>query len=183
VLVAGGITNGSAELFDPATGVSVATGTMNVFRYGHTATSLLNGKVLAAGGWTYNGTNFEDYYWLASAALYDPDTGEWTLTGSLHTRRNGHTMTLLPNGKVLVAGGIAAIGGAIDSAELYDPVSGIWAVAGTMANSRYDHTATLLPNGKVLVAGGMRGTLPPPYAELSSAELYDPASGTCYCTA
>ena len=56
---------------------------------------------------------------LSSAELYDPASGTWTATGSLGTARDAHTATLLPIGKVLVAGGNN--GAALSSAELYDP--------------------------------------------------------------
>ena len=94
----------------------------------------------------------------------------WTATGTMVTARSGHTATLLPSGKVLVAGG--KVGGvAVASAELYDPRTGTWTATGTMVTPRSGHTATLLPSGKVLVAGG--GT------DLkASAELYDPRTGT-----
>ena len=78
-------------------------------------------------------------------------SGTWTKTGSLATARASHTATLLPNGKVLVAGGGVP---RLASAELYDPASGTWTATGSLATARYAHTATLLPNGKVLVAGG-----------------------------
>ena len=67
-----------------------------------------------------------------------------------------HTATLLPSGKVLVAGGYDD-GGTLSSAELYDPASGTWTATGSLGTARYDHTATLLPSGKVLVAGGGNG--------------------------
>ena len=102
-------------------------------------------------------------------------SGVFENTGSLATARV-HTATLLPNGKVLVAGGENAAAD-LASAELYDPASGTWTTTGSLVNSRSQHTATLLPNGKVLVAGGLGDGGP-----LASAELYDPASGTWTAT-
>ena len=61
-----------------------------------------------------------------------------------------HTATLLPNGKVLVAGGYAERS-SLSSAELYDPATGTWSSTGSLGTARSSHTATLLPNGKVLV--------------------------------
>jgi hypothetical protein len=84
---------------------------------------------------------------------------------------------LLPNGKVLVAGGFTSFNGILASAVLYDPATGTWSATGGLAIARAIHTATLLPNGKVLIAGGFTGT-----ATLASAELYDPASGTWSAT-
>jgi hypothetical protein len=98
----------------------------------------------------------------AGLVLVHPCAGapfEFEETGSLANARSGHTATLLPNGKVLAAGGFG-----LASAELYDPASGTWTVTGKLINRRFSHTATLLPNGKVLVAFG--------YSE-PSAELYD----------
>jgi hypothetical protein len=103
--------------------------------------------------------------------------GTWEETGSLATARYYHTATLLPNGKVLVAGGFIDVI-PLASAELYDPASGIWSATGSLAAARDYHTATLLPNGKVLVVGGYYY---PPGA-LASAELYDPATGTWTAT-
>jgi hypothetical protein len=84
---------------------------------------------------------------------------------------NDYTATLLPNGKVLVAGGES--GNILALAMLYDPATGTWTATGSMMKARSVHTATLLPNGKVLVAGGFN----PGYEMLASAELYDPATG------
>jgi hypothetical protein len=88
-------------------------------------------------------------------------------TGSLNTARVHHTVTLLPNGKVLVAGG-QDTSGYLTSAELYDPASGSWTATGSLNTARTGLTATLLPNGKVLVAGGNNGSGYP-----TSTELYD----------
>ena len=98
-------------------------------------------------------------------------------TDSLEIGRYRHTATLLPNGKVLVAGGNGSDFKAAASAELYDPVTKNWTMTGSMGAPRADHTATLLPNGKVLVAGGSNAT-----GILSSTELYDPSNGTWTAT-
>ena len=111
---------------------------------------------------------------LSYPVLIDPS---WVPTGSLGTARSRHTATLLPNGKVLVAGGNNG-GAALSSAELYDPATGTWTATGSLGTARDRHTATLLPSGKVLVAGGFNEL----DGFLSSAELYDPASGTWTAT-
>jgi N-acetylneuraminic acid mutarotase len=152
---------------------SVPTGNLLTPRSRHTATLLPNGKVLVVGG-----DNNAGFHSLSSAELYDPATGTWTATGSPGTPRFRHTATLLPNGKVLVAGGDNEMDGVLSSAQLYDPVSGTWTPTGSLATARAYHTATVLPNGKVLVAGGVVGGFKDASHAFSSAELYDPATGT-----
>jgi len=110
------------------------------------------------------------------------------------TPRALHTATLLPNGKVLVAGGIAVDKEdtpALNSAELYDPATGAWIATGEMHYAHSWHTATLLANGTVLVAGGQINGLPgnncpaqcppsqiDPSGAIAAAEIYDPSTGT-----
>ena len=176
VLVAGGSNaNGalaSAELYDPTSGSWTATGSLATGRYSHTATLLPNGKVLVVGGVKANSH-------LASAELYDPASGTngtWTTSGDLGTARSSHTATLLPNGKVLIAGGHNA-GGSLASAELYNPATGTWTATGSLNAERGSHTATLLANGQMLVAGGDNSGSSRP-----NAELYDPANGSWTAT-
>ena len=91
------------------------------------------------------------------------------------TRASG-TATLLPDGKVLVAGGTDS--GALPDSELYDPVTATWmATANLLINSLGGHSATLLPNGKVLVAGGAQYGL----FTLTSAELLQPCDRHLDC--
>ena len=97
----------TAELYDPSTGTWTSTGSLNNKRFLHTATLLPDGKVLVAAGADISG-GF--YFAIASAELYDPASGTWTVTGSLNTARYSHTATLLPDGKVLVVGGANDVG-------------------------------------------------------------------------
>jgi hypothetical protein len=169
VLVAGGTVNAisltSAELYDPNTGVWSLTGSLGDGRVSHTATLLRDGRVLVAGGLDYGPPQRV----LRSAELYDPATGTWSQTGRMAVAREWHTATLLPDGKVLVAGG-----GTVheQSAELYDPDTGTWSLTGDLEQRLAFHTATLLQDGEVLVAGGVVG-----HAVTRSAELYDVEAG------
>jgi N-acetylneuraminic acid mutarotase len=171
VLVTGGFSNvisASAELYDPSNGTWSNVSSMASTRYNHSATLLPSGKVLIVGG----GNPLS----LASAELFDPSTNTWNNTGSLTTARVLHTATLMANGKVLVVGGTYDDGNVstvLNSAEIYDPAAGTWTSAGSLATERYDHTANLLPDGKVLVAGGRKAS-----GGLASAELYDPSANT-----
>ena len=183
VLIAGGdgsyspTTNAedSAELYDPATGTFVATGSMTMPRDGHTATLLSNGTVLIAGGGPrINGAGYS----LASAELYDPVSGAFTPTGSMTVERTFHTATLLNNGKVLIAGGLRRVVGAAPSdssfpvsAELYDPDTGAFTATGDM-NGPYCDSATLLADGRVLLT-----RRDPDNDPVSHAEIYDPTTG------
>src|SRR5450432_1727706 len=91
-----------AELYDPTSNSWSAAGTLATGRTGHTATLLASGKVLVTGGTNSNGGYGPP---IASAELYDPVSNTWSPAASLNTARFEHTATLLPSGKVLVAGG------------------------------------------------------------------------------
>jgi Galactose oxidase, central domain/Kelch motif len=165
VLIARG-TGGSTELYDRGTGTFSPTGgpLAGGFSQGATATRLLDSRVLVVGG---------------NAEIYDPSSGTFSLAGTLNVSRVAHTATLLPDGKVLIAGG--QDGSATEthaSAELFDPTTNTFTLTGNLTTDRSSHTAVLLPNGKVLVGGGDQITTPGFSTSLSSAELFDPMSRT-----
>ena len=100
-------------------------------------------------------------------------TQSWVPTSNLNTARTGHTATLLPNGKVLVVGGLGIDPyprNVLDTAELYDPATGRWSATGRLNAAKSGHTATLLPNGRVLVVGQA-------HSATEGVEIYDPSTG------
>ena len=115
---------------------------------------------------------------LAAALLaisLQVEAGGFTTVDSTHSARLFHTTTLLPSGKVLVAGGLSSLSGApLSTCELYDPATGTWTTTGPLSVSRAFHAAILLTNGTVLVSGGVSSSDIP----LTSAEIYNPSTGT-----
>jgi Putative Ig domain/Kelch motif len=105
--------------------------------------------------------------------VYDPPTGNWYPTSPLLVQRANHAATLLPNGRVLVAGGHdpSVLDPHLNSAEVYNPVTLEWTPIAPLHVARSFHTMTLLLNGYVLVAGGASG----PLQSVRSAEVYDSA--------
>lgn len=181
VLVAGGCTaynaNGcsattaKAEIYDPATGIWKATAAMHAARHAMSGTRLPSGKVLVAGG----ATGASDA--LISSETYDPITRLWTVGAKMVQARSDYASVMLASGKVLFIGGENINGLSIRNAELYNPSSGTFTATGSMVASREEHTAVLLGNGNVLVSGGNKLTSTSS-TPLSSAELYNPATGT-----
>jgi hypothetical protein len=181
ILICGGTSNAnvggvldSAELFDPIAGTFTQTGAMNATRQGHTATVLADGRVLIAGGSRNIGFRAQ----LASAEIYDPNSGTFRPTGSMATAREGHTATLLRDGRVLIAGGSPNGINTTASAEIYNPRTATFSTISPMGVPREAHSATLLKDGKVLIAGGGRGGMPGGYIVYATAEIFDPASRT-----
>ena len=98
--------------------------------------------------------------------IYDPVSKFWIGAENLIEARQGHTATLLPDGRLLVAGGQSG-GIALASAELYDPVTDQWSHARRLNVARAYHTATELTKGDVVIAGGESGT-----RNIDAAEIY-----------
>ena len=181
VLLAGGqntdSTTRTAELFDFTTGSFSYTkdaegnrSEMATPRDAHTATRLVDGRVLIAGG--LDGIGITN-----TAEIYDPRTGIFTLLpGTMNAGRAFHTATLLGDGKVLLVGGYN--GEYLKSAEVYNPVTNAFEPVSDMAEARSNHTATFLSDGTVLIAGGRNlETDVNETGGLDTAEIYEPSFG------
>jgi len=120
---------------------------------------------------------------MATAEMFDLESGTWTPAGGLDHARGGQSATLLANGMILVAGG-SDRNGPLDSVELYDPATGRWesisqargewADVVETAQPRAGHTATRLTDGRVVIAGGRGSSEADDF--LDSAEIYDPSA-------
>ncbi|HUY27646.1 MAG TPA: kelch repeat-containing protein [Candidatus Binataceae bacterium] len=179
VLIAGGIGSratplASAEIYDPRTGAFTETAPMSTGRADQTATWLnpavvsgeFAGKVLVAGGWT--GDQVSD-----TAEVFDPAGQSFIPAGTMNEARMYQAAVLMPNGKVLIAGGEKAPEKALASAEIYDPVKEAFSASAPMLSVHIGGVASILPGAKVLIAGGRSG----------NAEVYNPATGSFRLTA
>ncbi len=179
VMVSGGFLccntpRSSIEFYDPDTNSWSLGGPMTVARSTHTATLLTDGTILIAGGFSDPTTAAP----VASAEIFDPATGISRPTlGSMALARRNHTATMLPDGRVLIAGGLAgATPTPSDSAEIYDPATGIFQLLlSNMSAPHGRHVGTegavSLPDGRVLLAGGFVEAPPN-----SATDLFDPAT-------
>ena len=180
ILVAGGEGHGlgqnvgdaqaGAQIYDPTTDEWTATGSMTTPRAAHSATLLVSGKVLVAGGFR---RSINDPEVLASAELYDPETGTWSETTAMPSPHSDQTASRLPDGRVLLFGGIAA-----DSqlpAIVYEPNSRSWAEVAGQTQPGIGFAAAELINGKILAAGGY--STDDPSTASGSVVIFDPGYG------
>lgn len=175
----------AAELWDPQTTAFSASGTPRVERnWGHTATLLSDGRVLLVGGATLMG--LEE---IATAEVWDPETGQFQDSGTLDAGRVFHTASLLPDGRVLVVGGFGTDETReptlFDTAVAWDPATASFAEVGSMAVGRLGHRATVLPDGTVLITSGQgyEGGAPDPEADVGPSlvtliEVFDPVTSS-----
>ncbi len=163
LLLTGGYdANTQAEVFDPATKIFKVVGAMSDERFFHTATLLADGRVLVAGGGV---GAFGIWYQFSSVDIFDPAKGLWTPAKKMFQARRAHTATLLPDGRVLVAGGTTGgksdgteAGQQLATAEIYAPLTNTWEKVSKLITPRTFHTAALVPGGAVLVFGGLDGS-------------------------
>ncbi|MBW2253238.1 MAG: hypothetical protein JRI25_01415 [Deltaproteobacteria bacterium] len=154
----------SVEVYTPHSNRWTHIAPLHQARFGHTATELVDGRVLVVGGVGPEG--------LAGTEIFDSRTGRWTPAAPLREQRRGHIAVTLPDQRVLVAGGLGEEG-VLDSVEMYDPGSNKWIEAPDMIAGRDGHDAVVLEDGSVLVVGGYQ-LLGFSEVELGSSEVYSP---------
>jgi hypothetical protein len=174
--VSGG--NGAGAIYRAATGTFVTTGSLAQRRTEPALTTLASGKVLVTGGWS---NDLASGPIVGAAEIFDPaangGVGAFSATGAMVAGRASHTATLLPSGKVLIAGG----DGAYRVVEIFDPAAaggvGAFSLAPSMQWDHSSHQATLLPSGRVLITGydGFIGAFRPGH---NVAEELDPVLGS-----
>lgn len=187
LLAGGGINAGAgigtpgtvlSQTFDPGTQSFSRAGDLKVHHFGTGNGALLaDGRVLLTGGGLPG---------IDDTEIYDPVSRAWTKGAPMGTARRLHSVTLLRDGRVLIAGGFAccivegqtATEFATALAEIFDPVTGLFTPTRPMAVGRALHQATLLPDGRVLVSGGFGVASSPGAPGPEQAEIFDPATGT-----
>ena len=179
VVVAGGIgagnnPNSMTEVYDPVVERWLVSGALATPRAGLSPTLLCDGTWLVPGGEGATGM-------IASSEVYVPEIpspAAFRKTGNM-TGRSQFGLSLLPDGRALVAGGSVTGSLGMQLSEIYDPASGAWSRTGDLNYVRMGALQLLLPNGKVLAVGGQEIL----FGQTATAELFDAASGTWSATA
>lgn len=166
-------------------------------RLGHAMTVLPDGRVLVSGGftdWTNAGANFVARLnsVQSSTEIWDPATGLWAAGPTMASARGGHTQTLLPNGKVLIAGGCnggtSLLAGGIQiiyvpvftaTCEIFDPATNLLTPTAPLGLPLGFHGASVLGTGNVLLTGGAANIgFYGEAAATNACRVYDVAAGT-----
>ncbi len=174
----------ACEVYDPQKKAFVRTGAMAFKRMGQAATRLKDGRVLVTGGLSDLNNQLKALgSALKESEIYDPKTGKWTRGPNMGIPRAGHESFLLPNGKVLIAGGISwstiffiRIPYISKTCEIYDPKTNKFSSAPSMVTARAVYQAAMIGN-KIYVAGGASGSITSGGAPTNKAEAYDLVSG------
>lgn len=171
VMNPGQFRNTHTEVWDIKTKKWSNAGALHIDRRYFTATLLKNGQVLVAGGNSYSGDEHDPKF----CEIWYPETNEWEKTFELKQPRNGHTATLLADGRILIVGGYYNEE-YIDAVEILDPEQKTSKIVAPLKQRRGMHSATLLSNGNVVIAGGLYNTDEAGYRDFrlpTAIELWD----------
>ena len=182
----------SCEVYDPATNLFTATGSMSTPRILHAACRLADGRVMVAGG---TSTLQPDALTAISSALssveiWDPATGLWTPTASISGPRLGLALSRLPNGQIMVSGGvqysviiIVPNATSVATVQRWNPATGTWSNGPNMGQPRAGHhyNQVTLADGRILMTGGINITsllTAATTTPFNGAEAYNPTTNS-----
>lgn len=157
VLIAGGQwepATSLAELIDPKTLALTFTGSMVEGRAYHCGVSLLGGNRVFVSGGTVTQDSTGTLGARSTAEVYDEASGKWAAVKPMSTARNNHGCVLLPDGRVLVAGGTGDPTPALSSVEIYDPTSDTWTAGPSLPMAVAGARMVGLESGDALLTGG-----------------------------
>ncbi|MCG8404583.1 MAG: hypothetical protein MI923_05235 [Phycisphaerales bacterium] len=150
------VANSFSASFQPTGGGPMVTPSLSVARSSHTQTTLQDGRVLITGGRT-NATGTNPGTPINSVEIFDPLTGTIQAGPAMSTQRTDHTASLLPDGRVVVAGG--------GTWQIFDPTTDTWSVSFALQRTRAAHAAVALPDHDgpglhrvLLIAGNGNGS-------------------------
>ncbi len=156
------------EIYDPSTGVWSVSGHLQIPREHQSASLLLDGRVLIAGGLSGDSP-------VASAEIFDPTTDVSTLVAPMQQARYEQQAASLLDGRVMITGG--RIGGwdgtFFNESEIYDPVANTWTVIEPMKQPRMRGLLVQFSDGSILSAGGRNAAL----STAPGSELFDLSTG------
>lgn len=159
----------STEIFDPRTQSWRDGPPLAHPRQLHTATSLIDGRVIVIGGQIWA----ERMEAVPEVELLDVTHSGWRLGAPIPEPRSGHTTTALADGRLLVVGGWNRDHGRTSTVELYDVAHDRWIEAAELSMGRDQHASVLLRDGRIVVLGGQtNGSLLRGLRE-GIAEIYD----------
>lgn len=162
----------------PAPGLSdtwVAAGALNDHRIGTQLARLGTGDVLAVGDDLLCGIENRE---TDTAELWEPASRAWRMVAPLPAQRNGIILVTTADGDALVTGGANSDYVAKSSTVVFDDRTREWSTSGLLNSARMAFAAAALPDGRVLVAGGLHIGFSQEGGALSSAEIWDPDTGT-----
>jgi len=169
-----GVVLDTAELYDPVTDSWSPTGSLNVARRSHSQTLLQDGRVLLCGGGDSVSTSSQMP--IGSCETYDAATGTFTVVGNMTTPRSSHSVNLLDDGTVLIAGGSNGAGTSAPttSAEIFDPAGNSFTAVGSMNFPHLAQNGAKMRDGRVVLPASYYGS-----GDIrDESEIYDPVTQT-----
>jgi N-acetylneuraminic acid mutarotase len=185
VLITGGVclaglqpTN-TSEIYDPTTEKFTNTGSLNFARCSHKSYLLSSGKILIIGGHNPASLTNTNVDILSQSEIYDPQTGQFTLSGNEVIPRTNFRDYVFPNGSILLLGGFTKDNTYLSSTEIFNVNTSTFSLSSNMNFNKLSFGVSALCNGQLLTTGGISfNNSNKSIAFYSNAEIYDPVTSS-----